>query len=95
MLKLLKSDWSAHYKEETKCGLLSRWHIVGDGLSIKKEMMGQPDVRIVKFMRSTSAAQGFMGSDPGVGHGTAHQAMLRWCPTQHNQKDLQLEYTTV
>ena len=30
------------------------------------------------------AAQGFSGSDPGHGHGTAHQATLRWRPTRHN-----------
>ena len=35
----------------------------------------------VKFLCSTSAAQGFADSDPGRGHGTAHQAMLRWWPT--------------
>ena len=28
-------------------------------------------------------------------HGTIHQAMLMQCPTWHNQKDLQLEYTTM
>ena len=42
-----------------------------------------------------SAAQGFTGLDPGRGHGTTHQAMLRRCPTWHNQRDLQLEYTTM
>ena len=41
----------------------------------------------------TSAAQGFTASDPRHGHGTAHQAMLRWQPTQHNQRCSQLEYT--
>ena len=35
------------------------------------------------------AAQCFVGSDPGRGHGTAHQAMLRQRPTYHNYKDLQ------
>ena len=45
--------------------------------------------------RSASAAQGFAGSAPGHRHVTAHQAMLRWHPTQHDQKDLQLEYTTM
>ena len=49
---------------------------------------------MVKFVRSTLAAQGFTGSDPGRGSSTAHQAMLRQRPTQH-QKDLQLEYTTM
>ena len=51
--------------------------------------------RSVKFMRSASAAQGFTGSDPGPGHGTARQATLRRRPTQQNQKDPQLEYTTM
>ena len=44
---------------------------------------------MVKFVRSAAAAQGFTGSDPGCGHGTAHQA------TCHNQKELQLGYTTM
>ena len=50
---------------------------------------------VAKFMHSTSAAQSFTCSHPGCGHGTAHQVMLRWRPTQHNQKDLQLEYTSM
>ena len=45
---------------------------------------GRPPGRVVRFARSTSAAQGFAGSDPGRGHGTARQAMLRWRPTRHN-----------
>ena len=36
---------------------------------------------VVKFTRSTSVAQAFPGWDSGHGHGTAHQAMLRWHPT--------------
>ena len=40
--------------------------------------------RVVKFMCSASAAQGFSSSDPGRRHGTTHQAMLRWRPTCHN-----------
>uniref|UniRef100_F6ZDH0 Centromere protein P n=1 Tax=Equus caballus TaxID=9796 RepID=F6ZDH0_HORSE len=36
-------------------------------------------------------AQHFTSSDPGRGHGTTHQAMLRRCPTCHNWKDLQLK----
>ena len=50
---------------------------------------------MVKFVRSVSPAQGFAGLHSGHGHGTTHPAMLRWCPTCHNQKDLQLEYTTM
>ena len=38
-------------------------------------MWGQPRGQVVKFVRSTSAAQGFAGSDPGRGHGTAHQVI--------------------
>ena len=51
--------------------------------------------RVVKFACFALAAQGFAGSDPGCGPRTAHQAMLRWHPTQHNQKDLQPKYTAM
>ena len=61
---------------------------------LKKSLRGRACGRVVKFACSASAAQGFAGLDPGRGHGTAHQAMLRWRPTCHNQKNLQLEYTT-
>ena len=37
--------------------------------------------QVVKFARSAAVAQ---GSDPGCGHGTAHQATLRRRPTSHN-----------
>ena len=45
---------------------------------------GRPCGRVVKFVRSTVVAQGFAGSDPGRGHGTAHQATLSRRPTCHN-----------
>ena len=51
--------------------------------------------RVVKFLGAASVAQGFAGSDLGDGPSTTHQAMLRRRPTCHNQKDLQLEYTTM
>ena len=35
------------------------------------------------------AAQCFVGSNPGPGHGTAHQTTLRQRPTCHNKKDPQ------
>ena len=51
---------------------------------------------MVKFLSSPSVAEGFTSLDPGRGHGTtAHQAMLRQCPTCHNQRHSQLEYTTI
>ena len=49
-----------------------------------KMYRGQLCDRVVKFVCSTSAAQGFTSSDPGRVHGTAHQAMLRRRPTCHN-----------
>ena len=49
-----------------------------------KSSRGRPHGRVVKFVRSASAAQGFTGSNPGHGHGTACQAMLRRHPTCHN-----------
>ena len=42
---------------------------------------GASPVTVVKFVCSPSAAQGFAGSDPGRGHGTACQAVLRRRPT--------------
>ena len=56
---------------------------------------GWPHGQVVKFACSFSVVQGFAGSDPGRGHGTTHQAVLRWRPTWHKQQDLQLEYTTM
>ena len=50
---------------------------------------------MVKFTHSTLAAKGFASLDPGHGHGTAQQGMLRWRPTQHNQRHSQLECTTM
>ena len=38
---------------------------------------GWPYGQVVKFTHSASAAQGFISLDPGRGHGTIHQAMLR------------------
>ena len=42
---------------------------------------GQPLGRVVKRVRSASAAQGFASLDLGLGPSTAHQAMLRRHPT--------------
>ena len=53
-------------------------------LYFKTSSRGWPHGWVVKFTSSASAAQGFTGSDPGQGHGTAHQAMLRQHPTCHN-----------
>ena len=52
------------------------------GKIIVPQVGGRPVA--VKFVRSALAAQGFTGSDTRRGHGAAHQAMLRRCPTCHN-----------
>ena len=62
---------------------------------LKMLFQGRPHGRVVELERLAVAAQGFAGSDPGRGHGTAHQAMLRRRPTCHNQKDRQLKYATM
>ena len=49
--------------------------------SEKMNLGGRLRGRVVKFACSAAAAQ---GSDPGRGHGTAHQATLRQHPTPHN-----------
>ena len=64
-------------------------------VNVKISGWGQAHGRVVKFVCSTLVAQGFTCSEPGRGRGTTHQAMLRLCPTCHNQKDLQLEYITM
>ena len=61
----------------------------------KEKPWGWPHSQVVKFACSASVAQSLASSDPGHGHGTAHQPMLRWHPTWQNQKDLQLEYATM
>ena len=64
--------------------------------SVKKEIFqGLARGRVVKLVRSASAAQGFAGSDPGRGQGTTHWAMLRRHPTCHHCRDPQLKYATM
>ena len=65
------------------------------GVIKNQDSWGRPRGRVVKLVPSASAAQGFAASDPGRGHGTAHQAMLRQRPTRHSKKDPQLKYATV
>ena len=50
----------------------------------KKMLGGWPRGQVVKFAHSAEAAQCFDGSNPGRGHGTAHQTTLRQRPTCHN-----------
>ena len=46
-----------------------------------RKVRGWPRGQVVKFTCSAAVAQ---GSDPGSGHGTARQPMLRRRPTYHN-----------
>ena len=52
---------------------------------------GWPSGRVDKIVGSALAAQGFASSNPGQGHGIAHQAMLGQHPECHNWKDPQLK----
>ena len=57
----------------------------GSGFGGDKSQVREPAPWLSgKFPHSASAAEGFVGSDPGHENGTAHQAMLRWRPTCHN-----------
>ena len=60
----------------------------------KHKKRGWPRGQVVGFACSASAVQGITGSDPGCRSRTADEAMLRWHPTCHNQKDAKLKYTT-
>ena len=78
-------------ENECQCGRLNpiiltiTLHLNGiNVLNEEVKIGGWPCGQVVKFAHSTSAAQGFTGSDPGHGHGTAHQATLRRHPTCHN-----------
>ena len=53
-------------------------------LFLKKWLVGPTHGQVVQLVHSALAAQGFAGSDPGRGHGTARQAMLRRRPTCHS-----------
>ena len=64
-------------------------------MGTRSEEEGPAHGQEVKFVPSALVAQSFAGLDPGHGPSTTHQAMLRRRPTQHSQKDLQLEYTAM
>ena len=58
-----------------------RW----DKLNVKMDnFWAWPCGLVVKFTCSASAAQGFASLDPGLGHGTTRQAMMRQHPTCTN-----------
>ena len=77
------------------CNCFYRYLLVQLSIVYSNHLLwGLPHGQVVEFACSTLAAQGFARLDHGRGPGTSHQAMLRQHPTQHNQKDLQLEYTT-
>ena len=53
---------------------------VGNHCVVKIKFKGQHCGQDVKFAHSVLAAQDVAGLDPGCGHGTTHQAMLRQHP---------------
>ena len=64
------------YIKNTDKAMLSKCKIEGGNSDIRNNR-GRPHGQMVKFTHSASVAQDFPGSDPGQGHGTTHQAMLR------------------
>ena len=57
-------------------------------------MASQPGGAVIKFTCSAFAAWGLLVWILGMDLQAAHQPMLWQCPTQKNEKDLQLGYTT-
>ena len=78
--------WNSYIR---KCICLNKWKnnqhkqkiYLKERYIQKIELGGWPRSQVVKLARSTWAAQGFTSLDPGHRHGTAHQTMLRQCPT--------------
>ena len=64
---------------------LTEAQLVSETVGLKKQPLGGwPHGWVIKFGCSTLAGQDFVGLDPGRRPSTAHQAMLRQCPTQQN-----------
>ena len=70
----------------------SKLQVIHRESELNRKIRGWPRSPVVNSVCSASMGQGW---DPGRGHCTAHQAMLRPHPTQYNQKDPQLKYTTI
>ena len=64
--------------------LLSREEVSGQRLVKYKTGGAGPVAKWLSLRAPLQVAQGFVGSNPGRGHGTAHQATLRQRPTCHN-----------
>ena len=65
---------------------LSSQHFMGLNSNIKKNIYREagPTAEWLSSRAPLQAAQCFIGSNPGCGHGTAHQATLGQRPTCHN-----------
>ena len=71
------------YQYREHKGLLPRRPCLLQDKNIRAQGAG-PVVRWLSLCAPLQAAQCFIGSNPGLGHGTAHQTMLRQHPTCHN-----------
>ena len=56
----------------------------------KRRKGAGPVAKWLSLRAPLQAAQGFIGSNPGRGHGTTHRATLRRRPTRHSWRDPQL-----
>ena len=92
ILHISRRLWGPMTKNNTGVRLGGEWKPAG---LQQKKLQGWPCGRVVKFMHSASAAWSFASSDPGPRPSTAHQAMLGQQLLWQNQRDLQLEYTTM
>ena len=64
--------------------LLLLWPIFLNTALKRNRLAAGPVAKWLGSRAPLQAAQCFVGSNPGRGHGTAHQSMLRQRPTCHN-----------
>ena len=80
---MCKGHERAIHKEEAQMtNIIIKMYLIS---LVKKEIKGAgPVAEWLSSRAPLQAAQCFVGSNPGRGHGTAHQSTLRQHPTCHN-----------
>ena len=85
VVSILSSDQhKAGQTQGTKHPLVEQLDCVCRQLNLKMQRGAGPMAEWLSSRAPLQAAQCFLGSNPGRGHGTAHQTMLRQRPTCHN-----------